>query len=247
MKTLLTVGTSHMTDMHYNQSWHNDDLKKAYVHYDKGELRWTEYLANKLNLRLLDLCHGSYGIDTYTQRVFAGSADSDVALLEIPDHNRFEIFLNQSQSEESLTQEFWTTDLHKKYIYKYTSGDYGQDHTKSQKFKYVNQDNDFPITKQVIDNAIELTAYNNTRFQQDRIWSVINMIDGYLYSKNIKTFWFSWNFPIHHYEPKQLLGTFVHPTVFENMFTTQDTPDSSHLKSVLWRSLVDDYFIPIMK
>jgi hypothetical protein len=73
------------------------------------------------------------------------------------------------------------------------------------------------------------------------------MIDGYLYSKNIKTFWFSWNFPIHHYEPKQLLGTFVHPTVFENMFTTQDTPDSSHLKSVLWRSLVDDYFIPIMK
>lgn len=247
MKNLLTVGTSHMTDMHYDQSWHNDDLKNAYVHYDKGELRWTEYLAKKLKWDLVDLSIGSYGINTYTQRIYAGAEIAHVALVEIPDYNRYEIFLNKTTTEQSLQRQFWATDEHKKYIYKYTSGDYNENHSALPKFKYVNENTDLPLTKKVVNNAIELTAYDNQRFLEDKIWSTISMIDGYLYSKNIKTFWFSWNYPIYAYDYQNLKGTLIMDSPLNKNYSSDQIPDGAHLKSSLWKELVDDLFIPKMR
>ena len=235
MKTLLTLGTSHMTDKHYDQYGPDHKAWNSYVHWDKGEQRWVEYLADKLGYNLRDMSYGSYGIDTYAQRLFASIEGIDVALIEIPDYNRHEIYVGNTDNRRSLRKDFWTGLEHKNHVYKYTTGDYNKDHSITQKFKTVNQHMDLPLSNGMINSAIELIAVKNTQLAEDKIWATITMMDGYLASKNIDTYWFSWNFGIdsYCYDVNTLQGTLINTEPFINDYDPEYFVDGAHLTSEL--------------
>ena len=123
--------------------------------------------------------------------------------------NRHEIFLGDTDNKDSLQIDFWNTDKHRSFVYKYTSGDYGRDHSKTEKFKLVNKNNELKLTNQMVDTSIELTALKNISLVEDKIWSTIVLMDGYLKSKNIETYWFSWNYSIERYDTDILHGTVI--------------------------------------
>ena len=246
MKTLLTLGTSHMTDMHYDQFGKDHLAWNSYVHYDKGEQRWVEYLAEKLNYNLLDISKGSFGIDTYPQRLLGAVHLADVALIEIPDYNRNEIFLGDIDNNKSIDIDFWKTDLHKKYVYKFSSGDYQQSHSSTKKFKIVNKDLEIKLTNNMIDNAIELTALRNISLVEDKIWSTIVLMDGYLKSKNIETYYFSWNFNINRYNTEILYGKIINNDPLVTNYNRKYLVDGAHLTSELWKELINSKFLKCM-
>ena len=247
MKNLLTLGTSHMTDKHYAQfgkdhaAWHN------YVHYDKGEKRWVEYLADKLDYKLIDISIGSFGIDTYPQRLLGAIDNADVALIEIPCDNRNEIFLGDIDNNQSLDKDFWNTHKHKSFVYKYTSGDYGRDHSSTKKFQQVNKDNELKLTNKMIDTLIEITALKSMSLEEDKIWAIIALMDGYLKNKNIKTYWFSWNFSIERYDTDILYGNVIDKEPLFKNYDRKYFVDGAHLTSKLWKELVDSKFITSMR
>ena len=247
MKTLLTLGTSHMTDMHYDQFGKDHPAWNSYVHYDKGEQRWVEYLAEKLGYNLCDISIGSFGIDTYPQRLLSAVDNADVALIEIPDYNRHEILLGDTDNNDSLQHGFWNTDKHKSFVYKYTSGDYGRDHSKTEKFKAVNKDNDLKLTNNMVDISIELTALKNVSLVEDKIWSTVVLMDGYLNSKNIETYWFSWNFSIERYDTNILYGSVIDKSPLFANYDRKYFVDGAHLTSELWKELVNSKFIKCME
>ncbi len=248
MKNLLTLGTSHMTDMHYDQFGKDHSAWNSYVHYDKGEKRWVEYLAEKLNYNLIDMSIGSFGIDTYPQRLLSAVDKADVALIEIPDYNRHEIFLGDTDNNDSLQKKFWDVkDVREAYVYKYTSGDYNTDHTKNKKFIKVNKDAELKLTSKMVDNSIELTALTNVSLVEDKIWSTIVMMDGYLNSKGIETYWFSWNFSIERYDTSILYGNIIDKSPLFKNYDRKLFVDGAHLISELWKELVDSKFIKFME
>lgn len=247
MKNLLTLGTSHMTDMHYDQFGKDHAAWYNYVHYDKGEKRWVEYLADKLDYNLIDMSYGSYGIETYAQRLYSSIDNIDVALIEIPDYNRHEIFLGDIDNNQSLDKNFWKSKQHQECLYKYTTGDYNRDHSKTYKFQTVNENLDIPLTNSMIDSAIELIALKNISLVEDKIWATITLIDGFLESKNIETYWFSWNFAIDRYNTDNLQGTVIDTEPLFKNYDKKYFVDGAHLTSELWKELVDSKFITSMR
>ena len=247
MKNLLTLGTSHMTDMHYDAFGKDHPAWNSYVHYDKGEKRWVEYLADRLNYNLIDRSLGSFGISTYPQRLLSAIDKIDVALIEIPDYNRHEIFLGDTNNNDSLQKKFWNTNVHESYIYKYGSGDYNTDHRTKKKFIKVNKYPQLKLTSKMIDNSIEITALTNISLVEDKIWSAIVMMDGYLKSKKIETYWFSWSFPIEKYDTSVLHGKIINKNPLIKNYDSKLLVDSTHLTSKLWKELVDSKFIKCME
>ena len=99
----------------------------------------------------------------------------------------------------------------------------------------------------MVDNSIELTALTNVSLVEDKIWSTIVMMDGYLNSKEVETYWFSWNFSIERYDTSILYGNIIDKNPLFKNYDRKLFVDGAHLISELWKELVDSKFIKFME
>lgn len=261
---LFVIGTSHITDRHHYQDWHNDDCKNGYVDHDNDKCL-PFYIADKLNCSVVDASLGSLGIDTYPSRIVAHGTDFDIALIEFPTTDRFELYLNETNPGDSLHYDFWSdhvseadVDHHfKDYVYRYNSADIEVKYPFAMdKAMQVNHDTDIPVTNnELITLANMIPKYNDTLLS-DAVYAKSKMINSYFNDMNIIPIWFSWGFPIQDYDMSEF--TCVNSQIDNMSFrdfclqgkypkTTYNFPDGCHLRSDAWRDLVDTYFIEFMK
>ena len=266
---LIAVGTSHTTDRHGSA----EDLESFnyYPNLENGEQRWIEYLAEQLNVELIDMSLGGYGINTYFTRLLSVLKDNkpDIALIEMPTV-RMEIYADKHQDPTiTLDKEFWKYQGNvQQHIYCYTVGDTSNsvdDIKKTTKFKSINNGTDIPFTPTELDTLHSLLGKYNYNLLHTQQFAQFVAIDNWLKNFGIKTFWWSWNFPVYeynfNYSPFDLIvpngttpnieqcqfGLYATDKLNYNKQNKEHFYDGVHLNSKLWKQLVDEHFVPYLK
>ena len=263
MNSLLVVGTSHTTDNHQNQV--HDGLEAAryaYPNIENGEKTWTQYLCNILNLNIVDLSIGSFGINTYIPRIVSSFKDCQYALLEIPSCGRYEIAIEQNKDYDAsyfLDKTFWQNELWKDELYRLTSADAYEDHASKDKFHSVNKNASIKIDSKSLQSFLEVQALAPNVYNEDMIYSNVIAIDGFLKHNNIIPFWFSFNnnnIIQYDYSSINCVNSAIDMLSIKNYMKqnynldedNQDHyADECHMNSVYWRYLVDTMFVKYMR
>ena len=180
MRNILILGTSHTTDKHYNYS---SKVKAGnyYANYDKGEELWTEYLCSKLSLNPINLAIPGIGIETYASRILSVKEEYDVALIEIPNNARHELYIEQKGVEYKpnyLFRNFWSDKLYKNEILKYNSSDYDLTDVTVNKINRINENAEIPIPLEDFKASVRNSARHNEHLQNDKIYATITLING---------------------------------------------------------------------
>ena len=262
MSNVLVVGTSHTTDKH---AYYEKDGQKYYCKYKEGELTWSQYLANKLNMNHIDCAIGGFGIETYATRILSITDDYDIALLEIPDYYRNELYVEQEnityKPNYLLDNEFWKDNEIKKYfqeVVRYNPSDYDCNKTTINKINRVNKNAVQPLTLEDFKASIRNTVRHNEHLQNDKIYAKITMINGYLKSKKVLPIWFSYQFELPAYDQTDFIivndqiefktiKDYVKNNLKYDFNDVNYAGDGVHLNSNHWRKLVDDLFVNFIK
>ena len=260
MRNILIIGTSHTTDKHYDYS-PEVEAGNYYPNYNKGEELWTEYLCSKLSLNPINLAIGGFGIETYAARIHSVKEEYDIALIEMPNNARHELYIEQKGVEYKpnyLFENFWSDKLYKNEILKFNASDYDLTNVTVKKINRINKNAEIPIPIEDFKANVRNTARHNEHLQNDNIYATITLINGYLKSKKVLPIWFSYNFDIDNYNFDDFIlvnkelnyPTFLDYVRFELGYKEDDMNyfgDGSHLNSKFWRNLVDDFFVDFIK
>lgn len=270
MKKLLAIGTSHTTDAHRDQEWHNDDCLNGYVDLKAGELPWTGYLAQQLGMHHDTVAIGGLGIDTYFARLVSNFDNHDYVLIEMPSINRYELYLNESNLGQSLQKEFWKDGAYKDFLYSYNVSDAklsSEDIRSLKKFNRVNKKSELPLLEHEVELITKLSIKYNESMIFDASYCKMLMINEWIKSKGAIPVWFNWNFATEQYLNYDFTGFYIVNTMWEGAVTMRERlrydynlspkifnnkcpsllPDGTHLSSKLWRQEVDNYFVPFME
>ena len=258
MSNILVIGTSHTTDRHAYQE--ENSVKQYYCKFEEGEKTWPEYLASKLNMNIIDIAIEGIGIETYASRILSIKDTYKVALLEMPDHYRHEMYVEQNINYKSnylFNYSFWKEQHFKDEIIRYNPSDYDCDKTTMKKINRANKNATQPLTLNDFQASIRNIVRHNEYLQNDKIYATMSMINGYLKSQKVLPVWFSYNFEIGDYEFKDFMSInkqigksikdYVQEDLNYNLNDTNYAGDGIHLNSNYWRQLVDNLFVNFIK
>lgn len=201
MDNILVIGTSHTVDKGY--VLYPD--KKYYCNYQDGELRWTEYLASKLNMNLIDMAVPGYGIETYAPRILSVEDNYSVALIEMPSNHRHELYVEQKNENYKRNYlfniEFWAEIENRKSksfsmdeVVRYNGGDDILNDTTKNKLERVNNGAEIPLPVEDFEASIRNIVRHNQFLLDDKIYATMVMINGYFKSKKVLPIWFNYDF-----------------------------------------------------
>jgi len=205
-KKLLVLGTSHFLDLNGEYDLSGEDKYNKYI-----DTSWPAYLCDKLGVTFINGSITSYGIETYTARVFSHlqrNYNITHALIEYPGLQRYIQSVSKQTIEEKniLDTEFWRETRYKgqeyqkskskKLLLEYNpayldENDKAGKLTIREKLDYVNQDADFHITEKEIYTLLGLMPKHSVEWFKMNAMMTAVMLDTLLKSHNIRPIWFS--------------------------------------------------------